>query len=43
MLFTLNLSFVIAYLIVFVQSRNLDVFASRTSIAWRTAFWLADW
>lgn len=30
MLFTLNLSFVIAYLIIFVQSRNLDVFASRT-------------
>ncbi|QDK78489.1 DUF4271 domain-containing protein [Spirosoma sp. KCTC 42546] len=29
-LFALNLSFVIAYLIVFVQSRNLDVFASRT-------------
>ncbi|MVM38324.1 DUF4271 domain-containing protein [Spirosoma sp. HMF3257] len=29
-LFVLNLSFVIAYLIVFVQSRNLDVFASRT-------------
>ncbi|WP_460965331.1 DUF4271 domain-containing protein [Spirosoma litoris] len=28
-LFALNLSFVIAYLIVFVQSRNLDVFASR--------------
>ena len=31
-LFALNLSFVIAYLIVFVQSRNLDVFASRTLI-----------
>lgn len=30
LLFTLNLSFVVAYLIVFVQSRNLDVFASRT-------------
>ncbi len=30
LLFTLNLSFLIAYLIVFVQSRNLDVFASRT-------------
>jgi hypothetical protein len=29
-LFTLNLSFVVAYLIMFVQSRNLDVFASRT-------------
>ncbi len=29
-LFTLNLSFVIGYLIIFVQSRNLDVFASRT-------------
>ncbi|GAB4031646.1 DUF4271 domain-containing protein [Spirosoma jeollabukense] len=29
LLFTLNLSFIIAYLIVFVQSRNLDVFASR--------------
>lgn len=29
-LFTLNLSFVIAYLMMFVQSRNLDVFASRT-------------
>ena len=28
-LFALNLSFVIAYLIVFAQSRNLDVFASR--------------
>lgn len=28
-LFTLNLSFVIAYLIIFVQSRNLDVFTSR--------------
>ncbi len=29
-LFALNLGFVIGYLIVFVQSRNLDVFASRT-------------
>ncbi len=29
MLFVLNLSFVIAYLIVFAQSRNIDVFASR--------------
>ncbi|SFD69806.1 DUF4271 domain-containing protein [Spirosoma endophyticum] len=29
LLFTLNLSFIIAYLIVFVQSRNLEVFASR--------------
>ncbi|WP_317167011.1 DUF4271 domain-containing protein [Spirosoma endbachense] len=28
-LFILNLSFVVAYLIVFVQSRNLDVFVSR--------------
>ena len=31
-LFVLNLSFVMAYLVVFVQSRNLDVFASRTLI-----------
>ncbi|GAB3785640.1 hypothetical protein GCM10028818_47550 [Spirosoma horti] len=30
MLFTLNLSFIVGYLIIFVQSRNLDVFASRT-------------
>ena len=29
-LFTLNLGFVIAYLIVFAQSRNIDVFVSRT-------------
>ncbi|GAB3950800.1 hypothetical protein GCM10028805_29600 [Spirosoma harenae] len=29
LLFVLNLSFVIAYLVVFAQSRNLDVFASR--------------
>ncbi|WP_461101792.1 DUF4271 domain-containing protein [Spirosoma koreense] len=29
LLFTLNLSFTIAYLIVFAQSRNLEVFASR--------------
>ena len=29
-LFALNLGFVIGYLIMFVQSRNLDVFASRT-------------
>ena len=29
LIFTLNLSFIIAYLIVFVQSRNLEVFASR--------------
>lgn len=28
-LFTINLSFVLAYLILFVQSRNIDVFASR--------------
>ncbi|GAB3991705.1 hypothetical protein GCM10028807_22470 [Spirosoma daeguense] len=39
-LFVLNLSFVIAYLIIFVQSRNLDVFASRrlllgeTNLGW---------
>lgn len=30
LLFTLNLSFLLAYLILFVQSRNLDVFASRS-------------
>ncbi|MVM31535.1 DUF4271 domain-containing protein [Spirosoma sp. HMF4905] len=29
-LFALNLSFVIAYLIVLIQSRNIDMFASRT-------------
>ncbi|AQG77954.1 DUF4271 domain-containing protein [Spirosoma montaniterrae] len=29
-LFVLNLSFLLAYLIIFVQSRNVDVFASRT-------------
>jgi hypothetical protein len=29
-LFTINLSFVLAYLILFVQSRNIDVFASRS-------------
>jgi hypothetical protein len=29
-LFTVNLSFVLAYLILFVQSRNIDVFASRS-------------
>ena len=29
-LFTINLSFVVAYLILFVQSRNIDVFASRS-------------
>ena len=29
LLFVLNLSFVVGYLIVFIQSRNLDVFASR--------------
>ncbi len=29
-LFTINLSFVLAYLILFVQSRNVDLFASRS-------------
>lgn len=29
LLFVLNLSFIVGYLIVFIQSRNLDVFASR--------------
>ncbi len=29
-LFVLNLSFVLAYLVIFVQSRNVDVFSSRT-------------
>lgn len=29
-LFTINLSFVLAYLILFVQSRNIDIFASRS-------------
>ena len=29
-LFTINLSFVLAYLILFVQSRNIDVFATRS-------------
>ena len=40
-LFVLNLSFVIAYLIVFVQSRNLDVFASRNLLLGEQHFgWL---
>ncbi|MFD2936843.1 DUF4271 domain-containing protein [Spirosoma flavum] len=40
-LFVLNLSFVIAYLIIFVQSRNLDVFASRTLLLGEQHFgWL---
>ncbi|WP_420150865.1 DUF4271 domain-containing protein [Spirosoma sp.] len=43
MLFTLNLSFVIAYLIVFVQSRNLEVFASRTLLLSERQFgWVAS-
>ena len=42
LLFTLNLSFVIAYLIVFVQSRNLDVFASRVLLLSEQRFgWVA--
>ncbi|QJW88899.1 DUF4271 domain-containing protein [Spirosoma taeanense] len=32
-LFILNLSFIVAYLILFVQSRNFDVFASRRLLA----------
>jgi len=41
LLFTLNLSFVVAYLIMFVQSRNVDVFASRTFLAVEQHFgWL---
>ncbi|MFD2573919.1 DUF4271 domain-containing protein [Spirosoma soli] len=41
-LFTLNLSFIVAYLIMFVQSRNLDVFASRTLLVGEQRFgWLA--
>ncbi len=43
MLFTLNLSFMIAYLIVFVQSRNLEVFASRTLLMSEQRFgWVAS-
>ncbi|MBD2757571.1 DUF4271 domain-containing protein [Spirosoma sp. BT704] len=43
MLFTLNLSFMIAYLIVFVQSRNLEVFASRTLLLSEQRFgWVAS-
>lgn len=42
LLFTLNLSFVIAYLIVFVQSRNLEVFDSRTLLLGNQQFgWVA--
>ena len=42
MLFTLNLSFIIAYLIVFVQSRNLDVFTSRSLLMSEQRFgWVA--
>lgn len=42
LLFTLNLSFLIAYLIVFVQSRNLDVFASRVLLLSEQRFgWVA--
>ncbi|SOD97930.1 DUF4271 domain-containing protein [Spirosoma fluviale] len=42
LLFTLNLSFIIAYLIVFVQSRNLDVFDSRALLLGNQQFgWLA--
>ncbi|AKD56411.1 DUF4271 domain-containing protein [Spirosoma radiotolerans] len=41
LLFTLNLGFVIGYLIIFVQSRNLDVFASRTLLLGEQHFgWL---
>ncbi|GAB3806298.1 hypothetical protein GCM10028819_41410 [Spirosoma humi] len=41
MLFTLNLSFIVGYLIIFVQSRNLDVFASRTLLLGEQHFgWL---
>ncbi len=40
-LFVLNLSFVIAYLIIVVQSRNLDVFASRNLLLGEQHFgWL---
>ncbi|WP_460911370.1 DUF4271 domain-containing protein [Spirosoma areae] len=43
LLFILNLSFVIAYLIVFVQSRNLEVFASRTLLLSEQRFgWVAS-
>ena len=42
LLFTLNLSFVIAYLIVFVQSQNLDFFASRILLLSEQRFgWVA--
>lgn len=43
MLFTLNLSFMIAYLIVFIQSHNLEVFASRTLLLSEQRFgWVAS-
>ena len=43
LLFTLNLSFMIAYLIVFVQSRNLELFASRTLLLSEQRFgWVAS-
>ena len=37
-LFTINLSFVLAYLILFVQSRNIDVFASRSLLPGEQTF-----
>ena len=43
LLFTLNLSFMISYLIIFVQSRNLEVFASRTLLLSERQFgWVAS-
>lgn len=40
MLFTINLSFVLAYLILFVQSRDVDVFSSRSLLPGEQTFGL---